>query len=72
MSSVAFELWYEPSPSSMVVADTSQSSIATSNSARVAYDWRVFEGVLRGAYLGPVIEIFSGRRHVGTCVSTLT
>jgi non-canonical (house-cleaning) NTP pyrophosphatase len=56
----------------MVVADTSLSSIATSNSARVAYDWRVFEGMLGGVNLGPVIEIFSGRRHIGTCVLTLT
>jgi hypothetical protein len=72
MSSVAFELWYELSPSSMVAADTSLLLIATSNSARVAYGWRVFEGMLGGVYLGPVIEIFSGRRHIGTCVLTLT
>ena len=72
MSSVAFELWYEPSPSSMAAADTSLLLIATSNSARVAYGWRVFEAMLGGVYLGPVIEIFSGRRHIGTCVLTLT
>ncbi|HVI14714.1 MAG TPA: hypothetical protein VM822_17790 [Pseudolabrys sp.] len=47
-------------------------SIATSNSARVAYGWRVFEAMLGGVYLGPVIEIFSGRRHIGTFVLTLT
>jgi hypothetical protein len=56
----------------MVAADTSLLLIATSNSARVAYGWRVFEGMLGGVYLGPVIEIFSGRRHIGTCVLTLT
>jgi Cellulose biosynthesis protein BcsS len=38
---MAFELWYEPSPNSMVAADASLSSIATSNSARIAYGWRV-------------------------------
>jgi hypothetical protein len=63
---MAFEVWYEPSPSSMVAADASLSSIATSNSARVAYGWRVFEEMLGGVYLGPVIEYFGsdGYRHL--------
>ena len=63
---MAFELWYEPSPSSMVAADASLSSIATSNSARVAYGWRVFEDMLGGIYLGPVVEYFGseGYRHL--------
>jgi hypothetical protein len=63
---MAFELWYEPSTSSMVAADASISSIATSNSARVAYGWRMFEDMLGGVYLGPVIEYFgsAGYRHL--------
>jgi hypothetical protein len=62
---MTFELWYQ-SPSSMVAADASLSSIATSNSARVAYGWRVFEDMLGGIYLGPVVEYFGseGYRHL--------
>jgi len=41
--------------------------LSTSNSARVAYGWRVFEEMLGGGvYLGPVIEYFGsdGYRHL--------
>ena len=55
---MAVEFWYEPSPNSMVAADASLSSIATSNSARIAYGWRVFEEMLGGVYLGPDHRIF--------------
>lgn len=50
----------------MVAADASLSSIATSDSARVAYGWRVFEDMLGGIYLGPVVEYFGseGYRHL--------
>jgi Cellulose biosynthesis protein BcsS len=60
---MAFELWYEPSLNSMVAADASPSSIATSNSARIAYGWRVFEEMLEGIYLGPVIEYFGSEGY---------
>ncbi|MGB8554955.1 MAG: cellulose biosynthesis protein BcsS [Pseudolabrys sp.] len=62
---LAFDLWYEPSPYSMVAADAALSSIATTNSARIA-GWRVFEEMLGGIYVGPVIEYFSsdGYRHL--------
>ena len=63
---LAFDLWYEPSPYSMVAADAALSSIATTNSARIAYGWRVFEEMLGGIYVGPVIEYFGsdGYRHL--------
>jgi len=63
---MAFDLWYEPSPNSMLAADASLSSIATSNAARAAYGWRVFEDMLEGVYVGPVIEYFgsAGYRHL--------
>ena len=50
----------------MVAADAALSSIATTNSARIAYGWRVFEEMLGGIYVGPVIEYFSsdGYRHL--------
>jgi hypothetical protein len=46
---LAFDLWYEPSPYSMVAADAALSSIATTNSARIG--WRVFEEMLGGMRL---------------------
>lgn len=60
------DLWYEPSPNSMLAADASLSSIATSNAARAAYGWRVFEEMLGGVYVGPVVEYFgsAGYRHL--------
>lgn len=50
----------------MVAADAALSSIATTNSARIAYGWRVFEEMLGGIYVGPVIEYFGsdGYRHL--------
>jgi hypothetical protein len=50
----------------MLAADASLSSIATSNAARAAYGWRVFEDMLEGVYVGPVIEYFgsAGYRHL--------
>jgi hypothetical protein len=49
----------------MIAADMSLSSIATSNSARAAYGWRVLEDMLGGIYVGPEIQYFgsSGYRH---------
>ena len=45
---VAAEVWYEPTAGTMIAADVSLSSIATSNSARAAYGWRVLEEMLGG------------------------
>jgi hypothetical protein len=52
-------LWYEPTPATMVAVDVSLSSIVTSNSARAAYGWRVFEELLGGVYIGPESQFFS-------------
>jgi len=51
----AVNLWFEPTPSSMIAADASLSSIATSYSARVAYGWRVKDWF----YLGPEAATFA-------------
>jgi hypothetical protein len=63
---LAAELWYEPTPDTMVAADVSLSSIATANSARIAYGWRVLEEMLGGVYAGPEIQYFGsdGYRHL--------
>jgi hypothetical protein len=62
---VAAEVWYEPSTETMIAADISLSSIATSNSARAAYGWRVLDEMTGGVYIGPEIHYFgsSGYRH---------
>jgi hypothetical protein len=60
------EMWYEPTPSTMIAIDVSLSSIATSNSAHGAYGWRVLEDMLGGIYVGPEVQYFGseGYRHV--------
>jgi hypothetical protein len=62
----AAEIWYEPTSDTMMAADAFLSSIATSNSARLAYGWRVFEEMLGGIYLGPEIQYFGsdGYKHL--------
>jgi len=62
---VSAELWYEPTAETMIATDVSLSSIATSNSARAAYGWRVLEEMLGGIYVGPEIQYFgsSGYQH---------
>ena len=62
---VAAEAWYEPTAEMMIAADVSLSSIATNNSARIAYGWRVLEEMLGGIYIGPEVQYFGsdGYRH---------
>jgi hypothetical protein len=50
-----FELWYEPTPSSMLAADASVSSVGPSYSARLAAGWRLHERF----YLGPEVQGFA-------------
>ncbi len=51
----AVNLWFEPTPATMIAADASLSSIATSYSARVAYGWRLHDWF----YLGPEAQTFA-------------
>jgi hypothetical protein len=59
----------------MLAADVSLSSIATSNSARAAFGWRVLDEMLGGVYVGPEIQFFGseGYRHLrlGAHVTTM-
>ncbi|AXK80609.1 cellulose biosynthesis protein BcsS [Pseudolabrys taiwanensis] len=63
----AVELWYEPTPATMLAGDLSLSTIATNNSARIAYGWRVPEDVIGigDFYVGPEAQYFAsdGYRH---------
>ena len=51
----AVNLWFEPTPSNMLAADASLSSIATSYSARIAYGWRLDDWF----YVGPEAQTFA-------------
>ena len=51
----AVNLWFEPTPATMLAADASLSSIATSYSARVAYGWRLDDRF----YVGPEAQTFA-------------
>ncbi|HEY6024268.1 MAG TPA: cellulose biosynthesis protein BcsS, partial [Pseudolabrys sp.] len=72
---VAIETWYEPTPATMIATDVSLSSIATSNSARAAYGWRILDDMLGGIYVGPEIQYFgsAGYRHLrlGAHITTM-
>jgi cellulose biosynthesis protein BcsS len=71
----AVELWYEPAPATMIAAEVSLSSIATSDAARLAYGWRVLDDMLGGVYIGPELQYFGsdGYRHVrlGAHITTM-
>lgn len=63
----AAEFWTEPTATTMIAADLSLSSIATSDSARLAYGWRVCEDMFEdGFYVGPEVQYFGadGYRHL--------
>jgi hypothetical protein len=51
----AVEVWCEPTPQTMLVADASVSTVGPSYSARLAAGWRVFESY----YLGPEFQAFA-------------
>ena len=59
---VAVNLWYEPTPSTMLAADASLTTIATGYSARLAYGWKLNDWF----YLGPEAQNFAclGYRQV--------
>ena len=52
---VGFDLWYEPSNTTMVAVDASASTIGPSYGGRAAYGWRVFDRF----YLGPEVGGFT-------------
>lgn len=62
---MAIDLWYEPTPTTMIAADVSLSSIATDSSARLAYGWHVLDDIAGGFYVGPEVQYFAsdGYRH---------
>ncbi len=52
---VAANLWYEPTPATMLAADASLTTIATGYSARAAYGWKLRDWF----YLGPEAQTFA-------------
>ena len=63
----AAELWCEPTPESLIVADASLGTLATSHTARLAFGWRVTGELFNEDYfyLGPEVQYFDsdGYRH---------
>ncbi|MGH6664865.1 MAG: cellulose biosynthesis protein BcsS [Pseudolabrys sp.] len=59
---VAANLWFEPTPATMLAADASLTTIATGYSARLAYGWKLRDWF----YLGPEAQTFAclGYRQV--------
>lgn len=57
---MAGELWYEPSRQTLIAGDASLSSIATSQSARLAFGIRVADAIFNGDgfYVGPETQYF--------------
>jgi hypothetical protein len=49
---VGFDLWFQPSPVTMVSADASASTVGRSYSARLAYGWRLLDLVYAGPEIG--------------------
>jgi hypothetical protein len=72
---MAAEFWYEPTPNTMIASDVSLSSIATSDTARIAFGWRILDDMLGGVYVGPELQYFGsdGYRHlrIGAHVTTM-
>lgn len=62
---MAVELWYEPTPSSVIAADFSLTTIVGDNSGRLAYGWRMPDDAFGGFVVGPEIQYFGsyGYRH---------
>jgi hypothetical protein len=60
---IAAEFWHEPTPETMLAADASLSSIATGNSARAAYGWRILNDPLGGIYVGPETQYFGSQGY---------
>ena len=53
----AVELWDEPTPTSMLAADASLSTVGGNYSARAAVGWRVFD---KQFYVGPETQVYGG------------
>lgn len=64
---MASELWYQPTPLTLITGDASLSSIDTSHAARLAFGWRMADEIFNGNgfYLGPESQYFGsdGYRH---------
>jgi hypothetical protein len=53
---VAVELWSEPTPTTMLAADASVTTVGPSYSARGAFGWKFFDSF----YAGPEVQAFRG------------
>jgi len=71
------ELWHEPTRQTLIAGDISLSSIATSQSARLAFGLRVADSIFNGDgfYIGPEMQYFGsdgyGHWRVGGHITSL-
>ncbi|MEJ2377812.1 MAG: cellulose biosynthesis protein BcsS [Pseudolabrys sp.] len=56
----AVELWDEPTPSTMIAADASLSTIDTNSSARLAFGWQVLD---KQFYAGPETQVYGAQGY---------
>ncbi|MBS0246121.1 MAG: cellulose biosynthesis protein BcsS [Proteobacteria bacterium] len=66
----AGELWWEPTPDTLIAGDLSLSTLVTSYSARIAYGWRVAGELLNDEsfYVGPELQYFGADGYAQTRV----
>jgi hypothetical protein len=62
---VATELWWEPMPEMMLTSALSASTNATSQSARAAAGWRVFDRFWAGPEISASSDAFSQQARIG-------
>jgi hypothetical protein len=71
----AADFWYDLTPDSVVFGDVSLSSVATSNSGRVAYGRHTLQDILGGFYLGPEAAYFAadgyGHLRIGAHITSM-
>lgn len=70
------ELWYEPTRDALIAGDVSISTIATSQSSRLALGWRVAEALFTdGVYVGPEAQYFGSdgyrQRRLGLHITSM-
>ncbi|MDO9412896.1 MAG: cellulose biosynthesis protein BcsS [Pseudolabrys sp.] len=74
---MAGELWYEPTPGTLIAGDASLSTLASGRSARLAYGWRIAEELFTyGVYVGPEVQYFGSeggyhQRRIGLHMTSM-
>jgi hypothetical protein len=73
---MATEFWYEPAPSAMIAGDASLSSVGGDYAARLAFGWKILDGLLAdGFYIGPEAQYYGaddyGQTRFGAHITSM-